>query len=177
MQIGFRGFRGFCIAFDWLGHLTCTHCARVDSVLSIFTHGASADLSFTRVATWHEAQKQRFFCLPRCSEVKRLPVEHLRHLCEWGPGTVVPGGAVPPVWLLCSLNVWDTCIKTTTRGICFAYRVSLQQVSVVACPVGLQAKIDDDLPTRHFPRLGRQAHTDYSRLPCKVAFLAATEPH
>jgi hypothetical protein len=44
-------------------------------------------------------------------------------------------------------------------------------------PWDCRRKIDDDLPTRHFPRFGRRAHTDYSRLPCKVAFLAATEPH
>lgn len=54
--------------------------------------------------TWLKAQKPLSSFACRTAEVKRLPVEHLRHVCEWGTGTVVPEGAVPRVWLLCSVG-------------------------------------------------------------------------
>jgi hypothetical protein len=72
-------------------------------------------LTFPSLALRHGiAQKAtlRLLAASRAAEVKRLPVGHLRHLCEWSPGLVVPEGAVPRVWLLWQPEVWDICNRT-----------------------------------------------------------------
>jgi hypothetical protein len=99
-------------------------------------------------------------------------MEQLRHA---GLGMVVPEGAVPHVWLPCSL-MCGIHIKHRREG--FASPTGLASAGRRG---GMSRPWDsgkiDDLPTRHFPRLVSST-IHYSRFTaCKVALLDPTEPH
>lgn len=91
---------GFYVAFNGFDHMTCTHCARVGSMLSMFEHGARADLLLTRVATWDKLKSNISFACRCTLEGQTLACgTFAASLQNGGLGMVVPEGAVPRVWL------------------------------------------------------------------------------